>query len=524
MLNKLFNIKKSKTKAKKDQLFLVLSLLIVLLAAFLRFYRFNQRWGIHFDPARDAIVGSQAIKLRKLPLIGSFSSAGPFVFGPILYYLIIVSYLILPNLLIAPWIFYTIINALYSFVMLKAGQTISKNLGLITGLFAAISQMHVQRANGMNQHNLVAITTALTLLSFLLYYKNKKLKYLFFLGISIGLTLSLHYQAFNIFLFIPFAIFIHHKKNIISVLKKALLIALGIFIISIPMVYWDYAQGWKNFLNLLDYFLIGQYRIFVSERWLNYIFNFWPQFWSDIIGTEIIIGYLLIATTAIITTYLFIKKKLPKQILMILIIFIIQIFMIRYYHGLKDYMYLHFFQPMVIFFSGYTIYNLKKINKTIGYSLLILVVLFTLKADIKIITTQTNLIKPITTFVQLLKMKMPGKKYRLFDYKYIDPTPSVMSSLFLSFENLIDEKNGTRLGFSAMELPYQQIAEIDGIDKKIYVYDITKEWNTKYLKQRDWLNVSPTYIYYDITEWWKVKEFKSSFCLSCYIKGKLRLN
>ena len=73
-------------------------ILIVLLSFVIRFYDFSGRWGIGADSARDALIALEALHRHQLPMMGPFSSAGPFVTGGIYYWLIMASYMIFPFL------------------------------------------------------------------------------------------------------------------------------------------------------------------------------------------------------------------------------------------------------------------------------------------------------------------------------------------------------------------------------------------------------------------------------------------
>ena len=50
--------------------------LIIAIACFLRFYNYDNRWGLAYDQAYGAIVGKYALTEGKIPLVGPFSSAG----------------------------------------------------------------------------------------------------------------------------------------------------------------------------------------------------------------------------------------------------------------------------------------------------------------------------------------------------------------------------------------------------------------------------------------------------------------
>lgn len=60
----------------------LLVIVIFIVAAILRFYNFYEGWGVGGDSARDISIAREAIERREIPLIGPFSSAGPFVTGP----------------------------------------------------------------------------------------------------------------------------------------------------------------------------------------------------------------------------------------------------------------------------------------------------------------------------------------------------------------------------------------------------------------------------------------------------------
>lgn len=515
---------KEKTN-KKLYLFLILAILAV--AIFLRFYSFTQRWSIDFDPARDATVAREALKLKKIPLIGAFSSAGPFVWGPIYYWLIMLSYLIAPNTLLAPWILFTLLDIVFVLIMIKIGEICwGQKGGLILGLIGTISTGQLFRASLVNQPTLVSLFGSLAILNFLLYAKTKKSLYLFFLGGSIGLALNMHFQALNFFLFALVIIFVE-KTKWRKILINSLIFLAGVILTLSPLLYWDYTQGWKNINNVLDYFLIGQYRIWVSNRWLTYAGKFWPQLWSRVIGDHIVFGYLFIGLTAVFILYLLFTKKIHKTTLWLAIVFVIQVILNRYYRGERFEGYLVYFHPLIMFFSAFVIINLLKIKGWLGFGFLILISLFTLKADVKLIRFQkrpNNPGKIMKKFVAQLKTVRPNEKFRVYDYQYINRAPSMTASFLLSFENLIDEENGTRLGFSVLDkMPYKKLTKISGIAETVFVYDLTPHWSSKSFNQKDWINVSPQFVCLDNLEWWKVKEFKSTFSLTDYIKEKLRL-
>ncbi|HUV47159.1 MAG TPA: hypothetical protein VMW29_03425, partial [Candidatus Bathyarchaeia archaeon] len=120
--------------------FCFLVLLILFLALVLRFYNFPRRFFIYSDQARDALVARGALQHRVLPQVGSFSSAGPFVFGPIYYWILMLAYFIAPNFMLSPWVLFVFLDLALVLVMVKIGQALwQEKGGLIAGLMTALS-------------------------------------------------------------------------------------------------------------------------------------------------------------------------------------------------------------------------------------------------------------------------------------------------------------------------------------------------------------------------------------------------
>src|SRR3989338_710163 len=67
---------------------LILPIIIILFAAYLRFYRFSEFVTFLGDQGRDAIIVKRIITLEHFPAIGPPSSLGQIYLGPFYYYLI----------------------------------------------------------------------------------------------------------------------------------------------------------------------------------------------------------------------------------------------------------------------------------------------------------------------------------------------------------------------------------------------------------------------------------------------------
>src|SRR3989338_1965310 len=71
-------------------------LFIIVVSIFLRFYNYDQRLGLAYDQAHDAIVSLYALEQGKLPLLGPFSSAGAFQTGGEWYWFIMAGQSVFP--------------------------------------------------------------------------------------------------------------------------------------------------------------------------------------------------------------------------------------------------------------------------------------------------------------------------------------------------------------------------------------------------------------------------------------------
>jgi len=502
--------------------FCFLVLLILFLALVLRFYNFPRRFFIYSDQARDALVARGALQHRVLPQVGSFSSAGPFVFGPIYYWILMLAYFIAPNFMLSPWVLFVFLDLALVLVMVKIGQALwQEKGGLIAGLMTALSPALISTSSNINQQTLVSLFTALTILFFILYGKKENFLFMFLMSLSVGLGISMHYQALNLFFYT--GVFLYpsklKRKNIKKISLAFLLFALGLLLPNLPLLSWDYTQQWANIRNILDYFLLGQYRIWVSSRWLTYLSIFWPNLWTGVAGGNLAGGIVLMLFSGFWAFHSFLKRKIKKEILALGIIFLLQVILNRYYRGQRFEGYMLYFYPLILVFSTWVILKLYHLNKILGCLFLILVVIFTFVKDIKIIKNQDNKTALVWQTIDFLQAKYPEEKFRLYDFYYLDPSLSHMLSLFMDFKNLIDEKNGVSLGISQGPVDCPSVYKVS-LQKEFYICQLNEE---RMRENKGLVNVNPDYIYQDISFWWKDKPLRSTFYLKNFLKDKLGL-
>lgn len=491
-------------------------IVILLLATLFRFYNYHQHWGLGNDDARDALIGRVALERKELPIIGPFSSAGPFVFGPLFYWVIMASYILLPFAFTAPWIITGLTSVAVVFILMQIGKTIGgRNLAIILGVLAATSPQMIFRSLSLGPHSYVPICASLLILNLILLWQKQKTKYALFMGLALGTGLSMHYQIINLLIFFPALLLIPQIKFKRKLLMLCIML-IGFLIPSLPLLIWEAKQEFANTRNILDYILIAQYRLYVPNSWRLFLIQFFPNYWAFVMGGQYIIGFLLMTITPLLLTYSFAKKKLPGTLLTLGTIFLILVIVNRYYKGERSEGYLLYMLPFILIFSAYGIYTLitqelvkskiQKLIPTIGTLILVAVITGNLMQIQKHLAYQT----PVSGYekgVEELIKKYPDKKFSVYDYQWKQSAQSQPLSFLLERRGKID-KDGMPIGFSCNTLCDQSFPEIASL-AGYPVLDLSSEKNLT--TDSNWVNVNPDSMYDDLMSWSKTRRLKSNF-------------
>lgn len=503
--------------------FLIAFFLIFLLAAALRLYNYNSRWELGNDSSRDIAIAREALTRKELPLIGSFSSAGPFVFGPLFYWTIMASYFFLPFLFSAPVIILMLASILTVGILLVCGYLLGgRKLALILGILAASSPQLVIRSLALGQHSYIPLFTSLALLFFILFWQQKKIIYAFIIGISIGSALSFHYQAINLLIFFPALIFIP-KISFTKKLLTFIVMSLGFLIPSLPLLIWDARQNFANTNNLLDYLLIAQYRLYVPNSWRLFIFNYLPTYWAMVMGRELWIALFVMFFTGISLLFYTLTRKIPGILFILSLIFSILLFINRFYKGERSEGYLLYLAPFMIIFAGWSISKMLTLNiktKWQGFStifgcLILVTILVGNSIAANIYLRATNQIKELNKTINILEKKFPETKFSIYDYKGRSGYQSQALSLLLKMKKNTDA-NGIPIGLTCSSEECRQkfprITKLAGEN----VVDLRgiKEEN---LRESKWIKVNQENMYDDLIGWSKKNELKSTFSITNYI-------
>lgn len=494
---------------------------IILFSCLLRFYNFDKRIFIYGDSARDVLVARQSLKNGIIPPIASFSSAGPFVFAPHYYWLIMAVYKFNINFLPAFYYFLILQSVLFVGILMATGKLIlNKKFSLLLGLVAASSPRAVMRSMGMSQHAIVAIFSALALFLIFLFLKKKSKKYIFMCGVAVSLAISMHYQAIALLLlFIP-ALFV--GKRIDKKILHTVLFFLGLIIPLLSFLWWDKSQNFANINNFLDYLLIGQYRIYVANRWLWHLFDFWPSTFSDLFGGNKIIGGIFLYASFIILAINLLRRKLNIYFKYLIFFFLFYFVYLRFYRGEKFEGYLIYLHPFVLIISAYFIFFMSKFKKLL---LVLMVIIFFfnfsyLAPFVKGFSdSQINVLNRLSN--KLAKLTSNKTKFTVYDFadannqtETWDASDSL--SVYLDTIGKIKSKNGQAVAFCRSNCPTEG-ANVTLVEKHFF-FDKTKQiYLLKNPTDYHLVRRSGEDVQKEILFWWKERPLKSTFNLGKFI-------
>jgi len=493
-------IKKTRIFLKKYW-FISSAIVIVLISIFFRFINYDSRWGLASDQARDAIIGSYAVENFKFPLIGSFSSAGPFQTGAQWYWFIMLGTAIFRNSFLGPWIFLGIIYVISVILMILVGKIlIGGKFGLLIGIFLAVSTAEITQSTNLTNPSLLSFSSLLSILFMILYVKSKRLLYLFFLAFSISFGIGVHLQGIPLlFLLALMLLLIGFPSK-----KGVVVLFLGLLIPTIPFFLYEIMHNFFNIKNMAYYYFHDQYNIsfeVLGRRWLTYVGFFLPQAWSHILGGFPVISYVSIFFVGIITVLKLIKRSISKDWIIILSTLLFSLFALRYARTPLYYGYIVFLHPFIIIITGWATYFTYRYNKVVGIILFsVLVIGSCYKNYSEIINAKNDTAYKMQEWGKLLVKLYPNDLFAIYDLGYRSSGSSLPLVLYLYREGKISD-SGRRIGFGFIDEREDRIhPQIKGNTIGSTIRDLQRDSPIK-LQKEGWELVNPKMIYNSIENW-----------------------
>ncbi len=386
-------------------------LLILFLALVLRTWNYTNRISIVSDNTRDLSVAYYAATHFKLPWIGQFSSAGPFFYGPLWYWFMgLVSYL--PFGIMTHWYVMTVISLIFVAACYYGGKLIGgKFVGFLAALFAAISPESI--GNSFSTWN-PAIIPLLSLIIHILLIKallKNNWRWFAVLGLAIGVAITVHFQSL---LLAPIPVlaglYLLVRKN-----WKTLVVFVVLFIIPfIPLILFDLRFNWFEARHLWWYFTVGQYNIWVPNRWLLYIGKYWPYTWSQIVGGVWWLGAAFIALISMLTVLYAPKWRHHRAFFILAIAFVCEITLFRYFRGERFVYYSFFAHGTVILLSAWVVYRLLQWKKFLGGVFLAVIVYASLQTTLAKMTPAEIPLASITQAQKEIYAAYPNQTFAVY--------------------------------------------------------------------------------------------------------------
>ncbi len=486
-----------KSFLKKQKIQFYILVIILLMGAFLRFYNYPFRYSMGEETIRDAVIGIEGARQLQFPLTGSFSSLGPFTFGPWYAYQLIIFYLIVPSVY-SPWMYLSIISVLYIFIMYKIGKILGgENFGLIVSFLAAISPAQIISATHLTSHNNTNLFAALAIWFFLIVLSKNKPKWLsFLLGFIIGVGMNLHFQMAGL-LILPLIVLINKRKLLSFVYS-----GLGVVVSFVPMLIFEMNNHWFTTRNIFFYLTEGKNAIYVPNRWLFYVRDFWPAFWSDALGVPVWFGSIIIILLVVSLTWLGWKKKLSKNLILLILSFLVNFIMLRYYWGPRFFGYLNFLRPFVFIFTAFAIISFKYKKIYIGLILLPFIIFFSYPRIVSELAPD-SFGKIIYDKIVQLEQKYPNKNFILLtcSKKYDSSYNSLAFSMLFSLEqkNKSSDK-GIKIALEK-DCEYPKKSERIGNMGSIPIMDFSSASNSAIL-EAGWKPLTFSKMYDQYARWW----------------------
>jgi len=475
---------------------------IVLLSLFFRFYNYEYRWGLAYDQAHDALVARYALESHKIPLLGPFSSAGPFQTGGEWYWFVMAGVALYPNSVITPWILITTAYVVFVYLMIRLGtELVNRKFGIIVGLLSAFSTAQIAQSTNLTNQAPLAIISLFGLWSMIKFVRKRNINYIFLLGFFVSLAANIHLQGVGL-IFLP--LFTLLFVGLPARKKELIYLFIGLILPWLPVFISELNHNFFNFTNMFNYYLHDQYKIsldVLGRRWLTYAGVFWPNAWAHVIGGHVIIGYATTFALGVVFLHELFKKRISKEWYIIFVSFFCMVVVLRYTRTPLFYSYIVFLHPFIIILTSWVVYLLYKSKRGLGMTALVFLLVGSSKENIAQINTEGNYTSMyVQEWKKTLLAKFPNRKFALYDYKYKTVDKSLPLTLFLDSASRIEDdgmKIGLLIGASRLR-PKRRI--INGNEGAHQIVDLNSSTSAQ-LEDEGWVFVNPSAIYKSTEEW-----------------------
>lgn len=366
---------------KKNKFELIIIILILLLAAFLRLYRISEYMNFLGDEGRDALMVQRILVAHDFPLLGPTTSVGNIYLGPLYYYMMSIPMAISWLNPVAATVMVAIIGILTVFLVYYfAKEWFGKLPAILSAFLYAISPINIVNSRSSWNPSPVPFFTLLSILGLYLSRKRQNFRWFILTGISLAFAVQMHYLAF-ILLPIFFILWIYQLtiRPKIKYFWQGTVGATAAFLfLMLPLVIFDLKYNFMNYHAVIALFTTqsGTVNFNIFTGFLRMI-----PVYQDLLVTRYMSGFNIIAGFAVsililIPLILAFKhgiKKLPWAFLVLTVwLFLGFIGLSIYKQAIYDH-YLGFLAPVPFLLMGAFLSLFKKKWQIIVFGLLIFI-------------------------------------------------------------------------------------------------------------------------------------------------------
>lgn len=245
---------------------------ILLLGAYLRLYRISEYMTFLGDEGRDVLIVKRMLVDHKFTLLGPTASVGGFFLGPIYYYFM------LPFLWLwrldptGPAVMVALFGVVTIYLVFRVGRDFfSESVGLIAASLYAVSPLVIAYSRSSWNPNLVPFFSLILVYFLWRVVACDKPKDLFWIGLSLGIGLQLHYLFIFLFGVVIFWFFIYGRKR--RYLPYYGLGLLGLMLGFSPFLAFEIRKGFPNTVSIIKFLLAGKETGFNASIFLANLTN-----------------------------------------------------------------------------------------------------------------------------------------------------------------------------------------------------------------------------------------------------------
>lgn len=471
---------------------------ILIVSFLLRFLAYHNRWGLGPDQAQFAVTGLYAVRTFHIPLLGPFSSSGPFQTGGEWYWLIMVGQILFPFMLNGAWVFMGALSMLFVALMMITGwQLGGRRLAYVAGILSAVSSAEMTQSTNLSNQTPIAVFALFAIMSGVMYLRTKKTRFMFLAAVSVGIASTIHLQGIALAPVVIMLLLL--IKPTLSSVAAAIA---GMGLPWIPVEIADSHNHWYNISHMIHYYLVDQYAISLNvlgRNWRTFLATTLPHFWAFTIGNYSLIAIITMCCGGGIIAFYLWKKKWSKDWIFLIGSFLLMTIIVRYAHVPLYESFVVFSHPFILLLTAGVIVTFFNYSAILGIICAIILIAGSMVKNVEEIRHAINLSDQEATRIQnALMKKFPNEKFTLFGRFH--SSQSLQLFFYLYYHNLISD-TGKPIGVAnAAETGY---GKVPTLITDLYGTKIVDLRNASPSAQREyhWTIISGKSIYDSTQDW-----------------------